>query len=427
MLADLQLEIWKQIKLDADADTAWKDRIREVDAGRVKVQSEILDLLKSYLSGTVTTEEFKATFDRRTRKEWIGFGLKGPSGAMFLNKLVKHIPDSMALTNELRKVLPLPQGIESGRTSMRGFVAYLHAVIQSGKAVKRQLDPARASFFVSGMWHLQDTDAWPILYPSGRRVLRSQQLYSPQQDIVEDYLSFREAFLALASVLDLKSWSLEHLLDWYDKRTVEPRPPKDSPVEQHAAEEKLDEDEDEDDDEAEDEAGSHTQIQWLLATIGRKLGCKIWIASNDHKKEWKGDRLGDLSLEKLPPLGLGTASQNLVRLIDVVWLRGGQVAAAFEIEHTTSVFSGLLRMSDLTLLSPNLSFPLYIVAPEKRLDKVRRELSRPTFQELELHKRCGFFSDDRLIEQAEAIKQWANDPSDINKLAEKIDDVDPED
>ena len=174
---------------------------------------------------------------------------------------------------------------------------------------------------------------------------------------------------------------------------------------------------------SEEEEFSHTQIQWLLATIGKKLGCKIWIASNDQKKEWKGERLGDLSIDNLPSLGLGTEPQNIVRLIDVVWLRGTQVAAAFEVEHTTSVYSGLLRMSDLTVLSPNLSFPLYIVAPKRRLDKVRRELSRPTFRELELHKRCGFFSDECLIEQAEGIKQWANDPSVIEKLALKIDDV----
>ena len=262
------------------------------------------------------------------------------------------------------------------------------------------------------------------LLPLRTAGVASQQLYTPQLDIVEDYFSFREAFLALASVLELKSWSLEHLLDWYDKRTVESNDEKVEPVKQHAAEDKLDEQEE--DDAGEEEEFSHTQIQWLLATIGKKLGCKIWIACNDQKKGWKGECLGDLSIDKLPPLGMGSASQNLVRLIDVVWLKGTQVAAAFEIEHTTSVYSGLLRMSDLTLLSPNLAFRLYIVAPKRRLDKVRRELSRPTFQELELHKRCGFFSDERLIEQAEAIKQWANNPSDIDRLAEKIDDVDAE-
>ena len=99
------------------------------------------------------------------------------------------------------------------------------------------------------------------------------------------------------------------------------------------------------------------------------------------------------------------------------------MVAAFEVEHTTSVYSGLLRMSDLAALSPNLNFPLYIVAPEDRMNKVRRELSRPTYQYLELHRRCGFFSDEDLIREADAIMRWASDPSAIERLAKKVGDV----
>ena len=79
------------------------------------------------------------------------------------------------------------------------------------------------------------------------------------------------------------------------------------------------------------------------------------------------------------------------------------VTAAFEVEHTTSIYSGLLRMSDLVALAPNINFPLYIVTPDVRLNQVRRELSRPTFQTLELHKRCGFFSEEKLLQEAEPI------------------------
>jgi hypothetical protein len=114
-------------------------------------------------------------------------------------------------------------------------------------------------------------------------------------------------------------------------------------------------------------------------------------------------------------------------LIDVLWLKGAnQVAAAFEIEHTTSIYSGLLRMSDLTASSPNLNFPLYIIAPEARLPQVEKELSRPTFQALELHKRCGFFSDEKLLQEADAIMQWANDPAVMEKLASRVPDVSSE-
>src|SRR5206468_1344012 len=96
------------------------------------------------------------------------------------------------------------------------------------------------------------------------------------------------------------------------------------------------------------EEATHTKTQWLLAKIGHKLGCKVWIAANDRKKIWDGQVLGELSLSQLPNLGLDPDAKKIISLIDVVWLKGGkQIAAAFEIEHTTSIYSGILRMSDL--------------------------------------------------------------------------------
>jgi len=172
------------------------------------------------------------------------------------------------------------------------------------------------------------------------------------------------------------------------------------------------------------DANAHTNIQGLLAKIGRKLGCKVWIASNDKRKVWESTTLGDLSIGQLPSLGLDPETQRIISLIDVLWIKGhNQVVAAFEVEHTTSVYSGLLRMSDLVASSPNLNFQLYIVTPETRIPKVRRQLSRPTFQMLEIHKQCGFFSFETLIQEADSILHWATDTIVIDKLAEKVDDV----
>ena len=108
-------------------------------------------------------------------------------------------------------------------------------------------------------------------------------------------------------------------------------------------------------------------------------------------------------------------------MIDVVWLTGvNHVAAAFEVEHTTSVYSGLLRMADLAALSPNLSFPLYVVAPASRLQRVRRELVRPTFRALELDRRCRFFSSEALLKALPNLARWATGPDASEKLAEMV-------
>jgi type II restriction enzyme len=71
-----------------------------------------------------------------------------------------------------------------------------------------------------------------------------------------------------------------------------------------------------------------------------------------------------------------------VRLIDVLWLDAatGQVAAAFEVEHTTSIYSGIVRLLDLALGSPAASgMRLFLVAPDDR-EEVRAQLQRPAFR-----------------------------------------------
>src|SRR5215211_3500778 len=42
----------------------------------------------------------------------------------------------------------------------------------------------------------------------------------------------------------------------------------------------------------------------------------------------------------------------------------------------------LLRMADLLAMQPNLTIPLYLVAPDERRNKVLTEVNRPTFSRL---------------------------------------------
>ena len=77
------------------------------------------------------------------------------------------------------------------------------------------------------------------------------------------------------------------------------------------------------------------------------------------------------------PTQFNEATNRTIELIDVLWLKGNSIVAAFEVECTTAVYSGLLRMSDLLALQPNLNIKLYIVAPDERKDKVEQEIRRP--------------------------------------------------
>lgn len=57
--------------------------------------------------------------------------------------------------------------------------------------------------------------------------------------------------------------------------------------------------------------------------------------------------------------------------------------AAFEVEHSTSIYSGILRILDLARGGGGASLRgLYIVAPDRREEDVRRQLARPAFSGL---------------------------------------------
>lgn len=128
-------------------------------------------------------------------------------------------------------------------------------------------------------------------------------------------------------------------------------------------------------------AGSdHTEIQWLLLKLGSDMGLSVWAPMNDRGREWEGHKPGDVPhlLDDLPHQ-FDDQTTRTIKAIDVLWLERSTIVAAFEVENTTSIYSGLLRMSDLLAMQPNLSIPLFIAAPDSRRPRVFREVNRPTF------------------------------------------------
>jgi hypothetical protein len=128
-------------------------------------------------------------------------------------------------------------------------------------------------------------------------------------------------------------------------------------------------------------APAHREMQWLLGKLGNELGLTVWLPPSDRGLEYQGHRLGDLTLGELP-LMFSQKALRTVRQIDVIWLGDGSIEAAFEIESTTSIYSGILRMADLIALVPGITIPLYIVAPDERRKKVYAEITRPVFGRL---------------------------------------------
>ena len=133
---------------------------------------------------------------------------------------------------------------------------------------------------------------------------------------------------------------------------------------------------------------THTEVQAWLRDLGHALGYDVWVAANDRTRGWKDGRLGDGCLDVLPAALASAPGADAVRLIDVLWLErrattlwsDGRVAAAFEVEHTTSIYSGIVRLLDLALGAPDQAVAeLFLVAPDDREADVRAQLARPAF------------------------------------------------
>jgi hypothetical protein len=142
----------------------------------------------------------------------------------------------------------------------------------------------------------------------------------------------------------------------------------------------------------------HTEIQYNLLALGVDMGFDLWVARNDRSKKWQGKTLGELPrMVSELPTQFNEATNRTIELIDVLWLKGNSIVAAFEVECTTAVYSGLLRMSDLLALQPNLEINLFLVAPDERQEKVE--------QEKPLAKVCGFISFSKLMEKLDGIRK----------------------
>jgi type II restriction enzyme len=168
------------------------------------------------------------------------------------------------------------------------------------------------------------------------------------------------------------------------------------------------------------ESTLHARMQAHLLKVGRALGYQVWVARNDRQAPdcHGGGRLGEQTLTALPSMGLTPEVLNTVELIDVLWLQEGQVICAFEVEKSTSIYSGILRLQDLSLSLPDSGPHLYLVAPDDREGEVRAQMVRPTFRELSNKPALITFTD--IETHCEAMCRFGSDREILTRIARKI-------
>lgn len=153
-----------------------------------------------------------------------------------------------------------------------------------------------------------------------------------------------------------------------------------------------------------EEVRESMQIQALLAKIGTQMGFTIWLPKADRSRVLKAWTPEQGELIEFLPLGYDSGTIKTIEQIDIIWLKKRSIVRAFEVEHTTSVYSGLLRMADLVALQPNINIRLHIVAPSLKREKVIQEIQRPVFSLLEgraLKDMCSYLSYDSIRDIAD--------------------------
>ncbi len=169
------------------------------------------------------------------------------------------------------------------------------------------------------------------------------------------------------------------------------------------------------------EQSEHTRMQYLLIKIGRGLNFDVYVARNDRHRSYDGQAFTSLCVPELPPRDWPREVLETVRLIDVIWLKPetGEIVSAFEVEKSTSIYSGILRLEDLARSIPEHRCDLYLVAPDRREKEVMAQLSRPAFRDDLADISLAYISFSDLCQHCDGLCKFGEDHTILRKIARR--------
>jgi len=149
---------------------------------------------------------------------------------------------------------------------------------------------------------------------------------------------------------------------------------------------------------------SHAQVQTLLAGIGHRKGYDVYVPENNVANlDWSLTRRFELRANI--PAGFEDVVSVLSE-IDVIWVAGGRndIEGLFEVEHSTSIYSGLLRFNDVFITHPRVS-RFSIVSDDSRRSVFSRQLFRPTFRKSGLAEHVAFLEYANVVDWHARVAQ----------------------
>ena len=167
------------------------------------------------------------------------------------------------------------------------------------------------------------------------------------------------------------------------------------------------------------EESEHTRLQHLVLKLGRALGYEVHVARNDRHRSCCGDSFALLTRESLPAWDWPAEVLDTVSLIDALWLRPetGEVVCAFEVEKSTSIYSGILRLEDLARSLPTKGAHYYLLAPEKREKEVLAQLARPAFRNDLADIPIAYLPASEFTRHCDSLCRFGGDYTVLRKLA----------
>ncbi|MBX2900694.1 MAG: hypothetical protein KF775_13655 [Cyclobacteriaceae bacterium] len=164
----------------------------------------------------------------------------------------------------------------------------------------------------------------------------------------------------------------------------------------------------------------HTEMQYHLLKIGKALGYDPIAAVNDRGKCYGEVNFSFISLNKFPQMPLDKETLGTVQLIDVIWFdkNTNKPVCAFEVEKSTSIYSGILRLSDLAFSFTDHQTSLFIILPDSREKEVVMQLNRPTIRNSSVSIKYILFSD--LREHCDALCKFGDSHKILEKIAKTV-------
>ncbi|CAN5705051.1 hypothetical protein BH24ACI2_BH24ACI2_10250 [soil metagenome] len=134
---------------------------------------------------------------------------------------------------------------------------------------------------------------------------------------------------------------------------------------------------------------SHSKMQSIIGVIGMKKGFDIWIPASDRLALDYAILTNEKMRSQLP--FYNNEILDVICEIDVIWLENTKPVSFFEVEHSTPIYSGLLRFNDVFLTVADTN-NFNIVAESERETKFVKEIQRPTFRQNKLNEKVAFLN-----------------------------------